>query len=165
MPRRDQSAPKTSPEKKGKGGMAVPALPATRNENNASWAARDLGQTWKVNPYITINPNETFTIAEIEGPGAIQHIWMTPTGVWRWSIMRIYWDDEKEPLRRMSHLRLLLHGLERVRPGRIAAHLRQSGKRLQQLLDHALPEKVQDHHREHQPVPADEPLLPGRLYP
>lgn len=90
-------SPENFTGEKGKGGMAVPVLPATRNENNASWAARDLGQTWKVNPYITINPNETFTIAEIEGPGAIQHIWMTPTGVWRWSIMRIYWDDEKEP--------------------------------------------------------------------
>ena len=90
-------SPENFTGEKGKGGMAVPALPATRNENNASWAARDLGQTWKVNPYITINPNETFTIAEIDGPGAIQHIWMTPTGVWRWSIMRIYWDDEKEP--------------------------------------------------------------------
>lgn len=33
----------------------------------------------------------------MEGPGAIQHIWMTPTGNWRFSIIRIYWDDEKEP--------------------------------------------------------------------
>ncbi len=33
----------------------------------------------------------------MEGPGAIQHIWMTPTGVWRWTIIRIYWDDETTP--------------------------------------------------------------------
>ncbi len=33
----------------------------------------------------------------MEGPGAIQQIWMTPTGNWRFSIIRIYWDDEKEP--------------------------------------------------------------------
>ena len=26
-----------------------------------------------------------------------QHIWMTPTDNWRFTIMRIYWDDEKEP--------------------------------------------------------------------
>ena len=50
-----------------------------------------------MNPYIIINPKETITIAEMEGPGAIQHIWMTPTGNWRFSIIRIYWDDEKEP--------------------------------------------------------------------
>ena len=50
-----------------------------------------------MNPYIIINPKETITIAEMEGQGAIQHIWMTPTGNWRFSIIRIYWDDEKEP--------------------------------------------------------------------
>ena len=37
---------------------------------------RDRG--WKVNPFIIIKPGETFTLAEIDGPGAIQHIWMTP---------------------------------------------------------------------------------------
>ena len=82
---------------KGKGGMANLKDKDKRNVANASEAARDLGQGWKVNPYIRIAPGETFTIADIEGPGAIQHIWMTPTGNWRFTIMRIYWDDEKEP--------------------------------------------------------------------
>ena len=82
---------------KGEGATAVPKLPNTRNVNNASWAARDLGESWKVNPYIIINSGETVTIAEMEGPGAIQQIWMTPTGVWRWSIIRIYWDGEETP--------------------------------------------------------------------
>ena len=82
---------------KGKGATAVPKLPNTRNVNNASWAARDLGESWKVNPYIIINSGETVTIAEMEGPGAIQQIWMTPTGVWRRSIIRIYWDGEETP--------------------------------------------------------------------
>lgn len=90
-------SPENFTGEKGKGGMAEPSLPHTRNVNNASWAARDLGKTWKVNPFITINPGETITIAEMEGPGAIQHIWMTPTGVWRWTIIRIYWDDETTP--------------------------------------------------------------------
>ncbi|HQK71751.1 MAG TPA: DUF2961 domain-containing protein, partial [Bacteroidales bacterium] len=48
-------------------------------------------------PYIRIQPGQTFTLAEITGPGAIQHIWMTPTGNWRFSIIRFYWDDEPEP--------------------------------------------------------------------
>ena len=78
---------------KGKGGMAQVCDRGKRNIANAAYAARD----WKVNPYIIINPKETITIAEMEGPGAIQHIWMTPTGNWRFSIIRIYWDDEKEP--------------------------------------------------------------------
>jgi len=83
---------------KGKGGMADPvAQKGQRNVANASHAARDLGKGWKVNPFITINGGETFTIAEMEGPGAIQHIWMTPTGNWSYSIIRFYWDDETEP--------------------------------------------------------------------
>jgi hypothetical protein len=75
----------------GKGGMVLP------ENGSASHASRELGQGWKVNPYIVINPKQTFTLAEITGPGAIQHIWMTPTGNWRYTILRFYWDDEKEP--------------------------------------------------------------------
>jgi D-arabinan exo alpha-(1,3)/(1,5)-arabinofuranosidase (non-reducing end) len=75
----------------GKAGMA------TLENGTAKGAARDLGQGWKVNPYVVIKPGETYTLADITGPGAIQHIWMTPTGNWRYSIFRFYWDDEKEP--------------------------------------------------------------------
>jgi len=63
----------------------------------ASKEARDLGQGWKVNPYIIIKPGEIAVLGEITGEGAIQHIWMTPTGNWRFSIFRIYWDDEATP--------------------------------------------------------------------
>jgi D-arabinan exo alpha-(1,3)/(1,5)-arabinofuranosidase (non-reducing end) len=75
----------------GKAGMA------TLQNGSAADNARNLGQGWKVNPYVIIKPGETYTMAEISGPGAIQHIWMTPTGNWRFSILRFYWDDEKEP--------------------------------------------------------------------
>ncbi|MBS0001429.1 MAG: DUF2961 domain-containing protein, partial [Cyclobacteriaceae bacterium] len=84
-------SPENFTGEKGKGGMAMP------EEGTAAHAARDLGQGWKVNPFVIIQPGETFTMAEMEGPGAIQHIWMTPTGNRRFSIFRIYWDDEKEP--------------------------------------------------------------------
>jgi hypothetical protein len=90
-------SPENFSGEKGKAGMADPADKDKRNVANASHAARDLGQGWKVNPFIKINPGETFTMAVIDGPGAIQHIWMTPTGNWRFSILRIYWDDETEP--------------------------------------------------------------------
>jgi Protein of unknown function (DUF2961) len=75
----------------GKGGMA------TLENGSARSAARDLGQGWKVNPFVVIEAGQTFTVADINGPGAIQHIWMTPTGNWRFSILRFYWDDETEP--------------------------------------------------------------------
>ena len=97
----DAKSRSISPEnftgEKGKGGMADPSKPQERNVNNAAHAARDLGQGWKVNPYVRINAGETFTLAEINGPGAIQSIWMTPTGDWRFSIIRFYWDEEKTP--------------------------------------------------------------------
>ena len=60
-------------------------------------ASRDLGTGWKVNPSVSIKSKTTFTVAEIEGPGSVQHIWMTPTGNWRNSILRFYWDDEASP--------------------------------------------------------------------
>lgn len=82
-------SPENFTGEKGKGGMADIKDKDLRNVANASHAARDLGQGWKVNPFIRINSGETITLADIEGPGAIQHIWMTPTGNWRFSILRI----------------------------------------------------------------------------
>lgn len=90
-------SPENFTGEKGKAGMADPADKDKPNVANAAYAARDLGQGWKVNPYIRIKSGETYTLAEITGPGAIQHIWMTPTGNWRYSILRFYWDDETEP--------------------------------------------------------------------
>jgi hypothetical protein len=81
-------SPENLTGEKGKGGMAV--------RGTASHEAGDLGQGWKVNPFIIIESHTTATLAEINGQGAIQHIWMTPTGNWRTSIIRMYWDDEKE---------------------------------------------------------------------
>ena len=75
---------------KGQAAMAV--------EGSASVAARDLGQGWKVNPYVIIEPGATFELANITGPGAIQQIWMTlARGKWRFSILRAYWDDQEQP--------------------------------------------------------------------
>ena len=90
-------SPENYTGEKGKGGMAKLEDKDKVNVANASNAARDLGQGWKVNPFIRIKSGETITIAEITGSGAIQHIWMTPTGNWRSSILRFYWDDETEP--------------------------------------------------------------------
>ncbi len=84
-----------SPENYGgeKGGGG--ACPVERGF--AKNAAKDLGTGWKVNPYIVLEAGETFTIAEIDGPGCIQHIWLTPTGKWRNTIIRMYWDGQENP--------------------------------------------------------------------
>src|SRR6478609_8891155 len=89
----DAKSRSISPEnfngEKGKGGMATTGTGAN--------ASRDLGKGWKVSPSVVIKAKTTYTVAEIDGSGSIQHIWMTPTGNWRYSILRFYWDDEKSP--------------------------------------------------------------------
>lgn len=82
-------SPENFTGEKGKGGMAT--------EGTGAHCARDLGRGWKLSPSIAIQPGQTFTLADIEGQGAIQQIWMTPTGHWRYSILRIYWDDQEQP--------------------------------------------------------------------
>lgn len=75
---------------KGKAGMAT--------EGTGANCSRDLGQGWKISPSIWVEAHKTFTMAEIEGPGAIQHIWLTcPPNVWRTLILRMYWDGEEQP--------------------------------------------------------------------
>ncbi|MFB3042417.1 MAG: glycoside hydrolase family 172 protein [Candidatus Poribacteria bacterium] len=82
-------SPENFSGEKGKGGMAT--------EGTGADCARNLGQGWKISPSVSIKAGETFEIADIEGPGAIQQIWMTPTGNWRFSILRFYWDDQEHP--------------------------------------------------------------------
>lgn len=84
-------SPENFTGEKGKGGMCPQA------EGSAANAASTLGTGWKVNPYIIMQPKEVFTIAEINEPGCIQHIWLTPTGSWRNTILRIYWDGQENP--------------------------------------------------------------------
>ncbi len=82
-------SPENFAGEKGQGGMST--------DGPAAKSARDLGQGWKVSPYVRIEPGQVFELADIAGPGAIQQIWMTPTGHWRHTIMRIYWDDQEQP--------------------------------------------------------------------
>ena len=80
---------------KGEGGKAT--------EGTGKLAARGLGpdgsgRGWKVSPSIRIEPGQTVTLAAIDGPGAIQQIWMTPAQVrWRDLILRIHWDGQEQP--------------------------------------------------------------------
>jgi len=82
-------SPENFTGEKGKAGMAV--------EGTGKNAAKDLGQGWKISPSVKIKSKETFVLGEINGSGAIQHIWMTPTGHWRYLILRMYWDGESTP--------------------------------------------------------------------
>ena len=82
-------SPENFAGEKGQGGKAT--------EGTGAGCARDLGQGWKISPSIKIAAGQTLTLADVDGPGAIQQIWMTPTGHWRFSILRIYWDGQEYP--------------------------------------------------------------------
>ena len=67
-------------------------------------AVNHLGKGWKGSPCITLGKDSTTTLAEIEGPGVIQHIWFTcgeagPRGhtLLRDLVLRFYWDGEDAP--------------------------------------------------------------------
>jgi hypothetical protein len=91
----DAESRSISPEnftgEKGKGGMAI--------HGAGERAARELGQGWKVSPAVDIAAHATFTLADMDGPGAIQQIWMTPAPIekTRDMILRMYWDGETDP--------------------------------------------------------------------
>ena len=62
-------------------------------------AARELGRGWKVSPFAYVKPNTPSTLAEIDGPGAIQQIWIAGPRIenMRFYVLRFYWDGESEP--------------------------------------------------------------------
>jgi len=74
---------------KGKAGMAT--------EGTGANCARDLGQGWKVSPSVALEAGHTAELARIDGSGAVQQIWICPTGTTRFLILRFYWDGETEP--------------------------------------------------------------------
>ena len=128
---------------KGKAAMA--------SKGTGQGAARELGRGWKISPSVSIKAKSTFTVAEINGSGAIQQIWMTPAPL-----------DKHPP----AHSSLLL--------GRRDPNLRSRvplgdffacgwgkycqinslpvcvnpGSALQLLLEHALPQEGEDHRGE-----------------
>jgi len=76
-----------------------------RGEKGAgATVANHLGVGWKGRPCITLPKDQTVTLADVAGPGVIQHIWFTvgdhgPRGrtVLRDLVLRVYWDGEAQP--------------------------------------------------------------------
>jgi hypothetical protein len=92
-------SPENPTGEKGKGAMAVPD---PKNPDLAfSGASVDLGQGWKVRPFIQLQPHSTTTIMDVAGPGSIEHIWMASSadfaGNGRATVLRFYWDGEDTP--------------------------------------------------------------------
>ncbi len=84
---------------KGKGARAVPNV----EDPNLPFAAaaQDLGQGWKVSPFVKPKAGQTVTLMDVAGPGVIQHIWMATETNWagngRACVLRFYWDGEPSP--------------------------------------------------------------------
>jgi len=75
---------------KGEGGKAT--------EGTGAIPARELGQGWKISPSINIDGRQLCTLADIHGPGAIQHLWLTVHPQhWRRLVLRMFWDNETAP--------------------------------------------------------------------
>jgi hypothetical protein len=83
---RSISAENPTGEKSG-GGMA---------KANPSGPARELGIGWKCRPCVHTEPDETYVLADIDGPGAIQSMWFGGN-ISRDFIVRIYWDPQEQP--------------------------------------------------------------------
>lgn len=80
---------------KGKGGMAVPDPSNPKPAANAA-AAYELGQGWKVRPFIRVDAGKTATLMDVQGSGVIQHIWIVEN-INRGLVLRCYWDGEEQP--------------------------------------------------------------------
>ena len=61
---------------KAEGAMAVPN--PSDPDLAFSAAAADLGQGWKVRPFMKAGAGRTVTLMDVDGPGIIRHIWMAP---------------------------------------------------------------------------------------
>ena len=60
-------------------------------------AAAELGRGWKVSPSLRVESGETLVLADFDGEGCVNSMWMTLTGNWRHCILRIYWDGQDVP--------------------------------------------------------------------
>jgi hypothetical protein len=74
-------------------------IPDPNDPNLAhSAAASDLGKGWKVRPFIALKSGETVTLADIQGPGTINQLFLTSDlRQYRALVLRMYWDSEATP--------------------------------------------------------------------
>ena len=147
-------SPENFTGEKGRGGMAT--------EGTGAGPGRELGQGWKISPSVIIAPGDTFVLADIEGSGAIQHIWLTPTGGWRNQILRMYWDDDPQPAVECPVGDFFACGWGEFAQVSSLAVCVNPGQRLQLLLGDAVPAARADHPHQRERARAAR-LLPDHL--
>lgn len=65
-------------------------------EGTGAHSARNIGEGWKVSPSVVVPAGTTYTVADIEGPGAIQSFWIGGS-LGRHILLRFYWDGQERP--------------------------------------------------------------------
>ena len=70
----------------------LPRIRAARTGRCSSW-----DKTGRNADFWWVEPGETATLADIKGPGAITHIWMTQGDHYRECLLRITWEDAGFP--------------------------------------------------------------------
>lgn len=88
----------------GEESRAITPENITGEKGRAAMSASHLGVGRKGSCCVPLESGETITLADIEGPGIIRHIWMTVPDktaagsfVMRDLVLRFYWDDEEFP--------------------------------------------------------------------
>jgi hypothetical protein len=69
----------------------------TRVRKARSLRASSWDTTGRNNDAWDVAPGETRVIADLKGPGCINHIWMTQPNGYRNVLIRMFWDDEEHP--------------------------------------------------------------------
>ncbi|MCM6763038.1 DUF2961 domain-containing protein [Rathayibacter sp. ZW T2_19] len=94
----------TTTRERGVRSRSINAENPTGASGAAARTASDLGPGRKGTAYLPLAAGETLTLAEIEGPGVIRHIWITVADrteagpfVLRDLVLRAYWDDSEQP--------------------------------------------------------------------
>jgi hypothetical protein len=89
-------SPENPTGEKGKGATMIPKL-GDPEQPHANLFAH-LGRGWKTRPFLTLEAGKSRTLMDVNGPGAIQHIWIVvDEDKWRSCVLRCYWDEETTP--------------------------------------------------------------------
>ena len=98
----------TSPLVSNARSRSISAENPNGEKGQGGMAASNLGVGRKGRPCITLKAGDVTTLAQIQGPGILQHFWITVSDrvgasghegqyVFRDLILRIFWDDEETP--------------------------------------------------------------------
>ncbi|MCI5762699.1 MAG: DUF2961 domain-containing protein [Ligilactobacillus agilis] len=89
---------------KGEKSRTISAENKTGEAGKAAMSTGKLGPSRKGSADISMEAGQTITLADINGPGEIRHMWFTVTNkttkgsfVLRDLVLRIYWDEEETP--------------------------------------------------------------------